>query len=315
MKRKPHLSHLHHLQSSRPQRAWDTPRRCTPGSEGYPGRCPAPIARAGCSERLNWNSYQIVAAYFNLPTLHVEVYPLADCGRHVVAGDAEVGPHVLAPHPVYLQSVPGPDVQLSARNGSDYKWPPGPRCHLCWWWALRSRILPPPSLRQTIFGVGTPSAWQVSLTVSWHHHHHHNHDWPWPHLVLPGGDVPGGPGHVDVGRDLDAEPGGLRGHGVSVDLTHVQASILQTHWPEHWVSEMDRLRKLSHWLDVQVEGSLKVPTDGDALVVGDDLVSDGLDRLGVRLHPAHLRRRTVSCLMSHTMISAQPHPPCSAQCS
>ena len=81
------------------------------------------------------------------------------------------------------------------------------------------------------------------------------------------------------------------------------------------LSEIKRLkRKLSHWLDVEVEGSLKVPTDGDALVVGDDLVPDGLDCLGVRLHPAHLKR-TVLCVMSHLMMSSQPHPPCSVQCS
>ena len=41
---------------------------------------------------------------------------------------------------------------------------------------------------------------------------------------------------------------------------------------------------------MEVESGLEVPADGDALVVGDDLVPDGLDRLGVRLDPAHLRR-------------------------
>ena len=44
-------------------------------------------------------------------TLDVEVYPPADGGRHVVAGDAEVGAHVLAPHPVDLQGVAGPHLQ------------------------------------------------------------------------------------------------------------------------------------------------------------------------------------------------------------
>ena len=54
-------------------------------------------------------------ALSHLPTLHVQVYPLADGGRHVVAGDAEVSPHVLAPHPMYLKCISGPDVHLSAR--------------------------------------------------------------------------------------------------------------------------------------------------------------------------------------------------------
>ena len=52
--------------------------------------------------------------------------------------------------------------------------------------------------------------------------------------MLPGGDVSGGPGHVDIGGDLDTEPGGLRGHGVSVDLTHVQAPVIQAHRPGHY---------------------------------------------------------------------------------
>ena len=40
---------------------------------------------------------------------------------------------------------------------------------------------------------------------------------------------------------------------------------------------------------MEVEGGLEVSADGDALVVRDNLVSDGLDCLGVRLHPANLR--------------------------
>ena len=54
-----------------------------------------------------------------------------------------------------------------------------------------------------------------------------------PHLVLPGGDVPGGAGHVNVGGDHDAQPGGLRRHGVGVDLAHVQTPVIQGHGPEY----------------------------------------------------------------------------------
>ena len=39
---------------------------------------------------------------------------------------------------------------------------------------------------------------------------------------------------------------------------------------------------------MKVEGGYEVPADGDPGVVGDDLVAYRLDRLGVRLHPAHL---------------------------
>ena len=49
---------------------------------------------------------------------------------------------------------------------------------------------------------------------------------------------------------------------------------------------------------MKVEGGLEVAANRDALVVRDDLVADGLYRLGVRLHPAHLRRRTVQCNVS-----------------
>ena len=47
---------------------------------------------------------------------------------------------------------------------------------------------------------------------------------------------------------------------------------------------------------MEVEGGLEVPADGDALVVCDDLVANGLDSLGVRLHPANL---TEYKIMSH----------------
>ena len=39
---------------------------------------------------------------------------------------------------------------------------------------------------------------------------------------------------------------------------------------------------------MEIKGGLEVAADGDALVVCDDLVTDGLDSLGVRLHPANL---------------------------
>ena len=61
----------------------------------------------------------------------MEVYPLADGGRDVVAGDAEVGPHVLAPHPVDLQRVPGPDVHRPAQRVCDVS-VSSPGCDLCW---------------------------------------------------------------------------------------------------------------------------------------------------------------------------------------
>ena len=64
-------------------------------------------------------------------TIDVETDPLADGGRDVVAGDAEVGPHVLAPHPVDLQRVPGPDVHRPAQRVSDVS-VSSPGCDLCW---------------------------------------------------------------------------------------------------------------------------------------------------------------------------------------
>ena len=42
----------------------------------------------------------------------MEVDPLADGGRDVIAGYTEVGPHVLPPHPLYLQSGASPDLDL-----------------------------------------------------------------------------------------------------------------------------------------------------------------------------------------------------------
>ena len=39
---------------------------------------------------------------------------------------------------------------------------------------------------------------------------------------------------------------------------------------------------------MEIKRCHEVSADGDALVVGDDLLPDGLDRLGVRLDPANL---------------------------
>ena len=39
-------------------------------------------------------------------TVDVEADPLADGGRNVVAGDAEVGPHLRPPHPRQAQVLP-----------------------------------------------------------------------------------------------------------------------------------------------------------------------------------------------------------------
>lgn len=63
-------------------------------------------------------------------------------------------------------------------------------------------------------------------------------------------------------------------HWVGVDLAHVAASVLLLHAP-----------------DVQVPGAEVVVRNGHAGVVCDDVVVNGLDGLGVRLHPADLQQR------------------------
>ena len=95
---------------------------------GLPGALPStdsPGRMLGETEKeLIFSSSLIAKSHF--PTLHVQIYPLADGGRHVVAGDAEVSPHVLAPHPMYLERVSGPDVHLSARIVSELQMYPDP---------------------------------------------------------------------------------------------------------------------------------------------------------------------------------------------
>ena len=66
--------------------------------------------------RRNWRDeynhiYSVSVLSLSALTLDVQIYPPADGGRHVVAGDAEVGAHVLAPHPVDLQGVASPHLQ------------------------------------------------------------------------------------------------------------------------------------------------------------------------------------------------------------
>jgi hypothetical protein len=63
-------------------------------------------------------------------------------------------------------------------------------------------------------------------------------------------------------------------HRVSVDLAHVTAAVLLLHAP-----------------DVQVPGAEVVVRNCHPGVVRDDVVVDGLDGLGVRLHPADLQQR------------------------
>ena len=57
---------------------------------------------------------------------------------------------------------------------------------------------------------------------------------------------------------------------------------------------------------MKVEGGYEVPADGDPGVVCDDLVAYRLDRLGVRLHPAHLDNTEHG--YTHPLVWLQPDP-------
>ena len=59
----------------------------------------------------------IVRHYLTSLTLNVKVDPLTDSGRDVVTCYAEVGSHVLPPHPRYLQSLPGPHLHHPVLRG------------------------------------------------------------------------------------------------------------------------------------------------------------------------------------------------------
>lgn len=76
-------------------------------------------------------------------------------------------------------------------------------------------------------------------------------------------------------------------HWVSVDLTHVLASIL--------------FLDIS---DVQAEGGDKVAADLNPVVVGDDVVVDGLNGLAVSLDPANLEGAQVLDVASEGGIPA-----------
>ena len=61
---------------------------------------------------------------------------------------------------------------------------------------------------------------------------------------------------------------------------------------------------------MKVEGGDEVPADGDPCVVCDDLVAYRLDRLGVRLHPAHLANTEHGYWLhsSTRVITSRPNP-------
>ena len=130
-------------------------------------------------------------------TLDVEIDPLTDGGRDVIASYTEVGAHVLSPHPVNLQRVPSPELDLPVLVVA------GPHPDL-------PPTLPPPD------DPGPGHAVRLAAELS-------------RVLVLPRRDVPTGQLHVDVGRDHDAEPGALVDHGVRVDLAHVVTAVLRAH--------------------------------------------------------------------------------------
>ena len=85
-------------------------------------------------------------------------------------------------------------------------------------------------------------------------------------------EVVGGSAVNDGWRNLDLQVSSLTSHGVSVDLTHVPASV--------------------NLLDV---GDVKLPLlvlpvgEGHPLVPGDDAVVNGHDGLGVHPHPGNLK--------------------------
>ena len=75
----------------------------------------------------------------------------------------------------------------------------------------------------------------------------------------------------DVGRHDHLQEAHLALHGVTVDLAHVPASVGLLHLP-----------------DAQLPDAFLRGTDADAVVLGDDLVLDGEDGLGVHPEPGHL---------------------------
>lgn len=64
----------------------------------------------------------------------------------------------------------------------------------------------------------------------------------------------------------------LTHHRIRVDLAHVLAFVV-----------------LLHVVDVKVPSRVVVVGYADARIMGDHVVVDRLDRLGVRLHPSHLK--------------------------
>ena len=91
---------------------------------------------------------------------------------------------------------------------------------------------------------------------------------------LSDNEVVGGSAVNDGWRNLDLQVSSLTSHGVSVDLTHVPASV--------------------NLLDIgDVELPLLVLTvgEGHPLVPGDDAVVNGHDGLGVHPYPGNLKNK------------------------
>ena len=127
----------------------------------------------------------------------MKIYSLTDCWRNIIGRYTEIRAHVLSPNPVYLQRVSAPDVHgsLLMMIGSDSD--------------LASALASPHNLGTWDATCMTRESCRV--------------------LVLVGRDVTGSTVGINIRWYEDTQPRGLGGHGVSVDLTHVQTSIVTCH--------------------------------------------------------------------------------------
>ena len=127
----------------------------------------------------------------------MKIYSLTDGWRNIIGRYTEIRAHVLPPNPVYLQCVSAPDVHgpLLMMIGSDSD--------------LASALASPDNLGTWDATCVTRESCRV--------------------LVLVGRDVTGSTVGIYIRWYEDTQPRGLGGHGVSVDLTHVQTSIITCH--------------------------------------------------------------------------------------
>ena len=130
-------------------------------------------------------------------TLNMKINSLADSWRNIICCNTEIRSHVLSPDPMYLQRISAPHIHgsLLMMIGSDPD--------------LTPALAPPHNLGTRHAICVTREAGRV--------------------LVLACGHVTGSAVGVYIRRDEDAEPRGLGGHRVRVDLAHVQTAVISRH--------------------------------------------------------------------------------------